>query len=190
MPDLSNPRRRLVLGALPALAAFAALATSTPSAPPEVAAQVPGASLLGSGRLRVMLLHVYDARLWVGPGFNPADHAASPLALELEYARSLHGVLIAERSLAEMKRVGEVSGDKAQRWLAAMTRIFVDVNKGDRITGVQVPGIAARFFLNGQAAGEVRDADFTRLFFGIWLSARTSQPSLRDALLGSARVAP
>jgi hypothetical protein len=43
----------------------------------------------------------------------------------------------------------------------------------------------ARFWLNGQPRGELRDAEFTRLFFGIWLSPRTSQPRLREALLGS-----
>jgi hypothetical protein len=64
-----------------------------------------------------------------------------------------------------------------------MTQLFPDVAQGDRITGVQVPGVAARFFHNGKARGEVRDAEFTRLFFGIWLSSRTSEPKLRDALL-------
>jgi hypothetical protein len=34
--------------------------------------------------------------------------------------------------------------------------------------------------------GEVRDATFARLFFGIWLSPRTSEPQLRAALLGLA----
>ena len=66
-----------------------------------------------------------------------------------------------------------------------MRQIFPDVKEGDRITGVQRPGEAARFFVNGQPRGEVRDAEFTRLFFGIWLSPRTSQPRLREALLGT-----
>ena len=33
----------------------------------------------------------------------------------------------------------------------------------------------------------MRDAEFARLFFGIWLSPRTSEPALREALLGPAR---
>jgi hypothetical protein len=31
----------------------------------------------------------------------------------------------------------------------------------------------------------VRDAQFAQLFFGVWLSPRTSQPALRAALLGT-----
>jgi hypothetical protein len=51
---------------------------------------------------------------------------------------------------------------------------------------VQVPGVATRYFVNGKFTGEIRDAEFTRLFFGIWLSPRTSEPRLRQALLAGA----
>jgi hypothetical protein len=66
-----------------------------------------------------------------------------------------------------------------------MTRLFPDVKAGDRITGVHRPGESAAFFVNGRAVGEVREARFASLFFGIWLSPRTSQPALRAALLGA-----
>jgi len=83
-----------------------------------------------------------------------------------------------------MQGIGTVPRERAERWLDAMRGIFPDVAKGDRITGLQVPGEATRFWLNGQPIGELRDAEFTRLFFGIWLSPRSSQPRLREALLG------
>ena len=37
--------------------------------------------------------------------------------------------------------------------------------------------------MQGRTVGEVADAEFARLFFGIWLSPRTSEPQLRQALL-------
>ena len=40
------------------------------------------------------------------------------------------------------------------------------------------------FFLNGQPRGDAPEAEFARLFFGIWLSPRSSEPALREALLG------
>jgi hypothetical protein len=33
--------------------------------------------------------------------------------------------------------------------------------------------------------GDIRDAEFARLFFGIWLSPRSSEPAMRQALLGT-----
>ena len=83
-----------------------------------------------------------------------------------------------------MNRIGRIDDEQSARWLKRMTQLFPDVKDGDRLTGVQRPGVATRFFLNGQFRGEVADADFTRLFFGIWLSPRTSEPRLREQLLG------
>ena len=153
--------------------------------PPELAGELPGARLLGTGSLRYLGLLIYDIRLWV-PGTEALrEPGAAPLALELEYARSLGGRAMAERSLKEMQGIDTVATAQGERWLAQMQQIFPDVKAGDRLTGVQRPGETARFFVNGQVSGEVRDAEFTRLFFGIWLSPRTSQPKLREALLGT-----
>ena len=157
---------------------------ATPAPASEVAAALGGAKLQGSGTLRFLGLRVYDARLWAAATVPGAEWAAAPLALELEYARSLDGVRIAERSLSEMRRQGDIAADVAERWLDAMKQIFPDVKAGDRITGVNVPGRGARFFINGRLKGEVRDSNFARYFFGIWLSPKTSEPGLRDTLLG------
>ena len=160
------------------------------AAPAEVAAELPAAKLLGSGRLTFLGLQIYDARLWVTDAFKAETYEQAPLAIELEYGRTLYGKLIAERSLDEMKRGGGVSEEQAERWLATMKQTFPDVAKGDRITGVFRPGVSVRFFLNGKSIGEVNDADFARRFFGIWLSPKTSEPKLRLALLGPAGSAP
>ena len=157
--------------------------------PPELARALPDAQLAGEAKLRYLGLHIYDIRLWtLGADLRRSPYAA-PLALELEYARSLGGKAIAERSLKEMQGIDTVGDAQAERWLAQMQQIFPDVKSGDRLTGVQRPGEAALFFVNGELRGEVRDAEFTRLFFGIWLSPRTSQPRLREALLGTRSAA-
>jgi hypothetical protein len=179
---MTLPRRRFLL-ATALLYGLGARAQG--GVPPEVGAALPGARLQGSGRLRYFGLHVYDARLWSGAAAVGGDWAGVPFALELEYARSLDGAKIADRSLAEMRRQEEIAAPTAERWLAEMKRIFPDVRAGDRLTGVQRPGQGARFHINGAAAGEVPDAAFARLFFGIWLSPRTSEPALRTALLGA-----
>lgn len=163
-----------------------ARAQASPTPPVEVQAELPGARLQGQGRLRFFGLHVYDIRLWTAAPMRADDALRAVAALEIEYARHLKGPSIAERSLAEMQRVGEVSAGDAERWLAAMKQLFPDVQAGDRITGVHRPGDGARFHVNGRMAGEVRDAAFARLFFAIWLSPRTSEPQLRAALLGAA----
>ena len=157
---------------------------AAPAVPAELASELPGARLLGSGRMTFLGLHIYDARLWAGAQAPGADWAAAAFALELIYARSLSGEKIAERSLDEMKRQGPIDAAAGERWLGSMKQMFPDVKAEDRITGLNLPGTGARFYVNGKVRGEPRDTDFARLFFGIWLSPRTSEPALRESLLG------
>jgi hypothetical protein len=185
MRPVPTPNRRQAL-----LMAAAALATppgvfAQARAPAEMLSEWPSARLHGSGRLRFFGLLVYDIRLWTSqPRIPDDDWARTPLALEIEYARALDGKLIAERSIEEMRRSGPLPAETETRWLRAMTDLLPDVKTGDRITGVQRPGTTTRFFYNGALRGEVRDAEFTRRFFGIWLAPATSEPKLRESLLG------
>jgi hypothetical protein len=166
------------------LRAHAADVADAPAPPAEVQSGLPAARLLGGGRLRFLGLSIYDARLWVSGGFTASAYAQSPFALELIYLRALSGKLIAERSLKEMRRQGSFSAQQEQAWLQAMLQAFPDVNTGDRITGLHTPGTGARFWFNGQPRASVNDAEFSRVFFGIWLSDATSEPQMRSQLLG------
>jgi hypothetical protein len=184
-------RRVLLHGAALACALTAlhlsAAAQGVATPPPEVAAEITGARLQGGDLFRYFGFRVYDIRLWVGARAVDDNWADRPLALAIRYERRLSGTEIAKRSLKEMQGQATVAPADADRWLQAMTRLFPDVDEGDRLTGVLLPGQGARFFLNGTLRGEVAEPEFARLFFGIWLSPRTSEPDLRQSLLGRAR---
>jgi hypothetical protein len=155
-------------------------------APSEAAQAISGVRLLGQARLVVFGFSIYDAKLWAGENFSVANYAAEPFALELRYLRSFNGASIAEISLKEMRKLGKVSDEKAAAWLAEMKRTFPDVKKGDQLIGLHQPDGSASFTLNGKPIGGVRDEEFTRLFFGIWLSPKTSEPKMRNELIGAA----
>lgn len=153
---------------------------------PEVREALPQGQLIGKARLTVWGFQVYDATLWAPAGFGPASYASQPLALELAYLHAFDATSIAERSLQEMRRSAAISDAQAAQWTADMLRVIPDVKKGDRIVGVHRPGQGAAFWVNGKASGDIRDAEFARLFFGIWLSPKTSEPAMREALLAGA----
>ena len=205
-PDLTGTRRQrraLVAAAVGAavagwpfrLDASVSAPASRGEAPADAAATAPPPELLqswrrrphlqGEGRLRFLGLLIYDVRLWTeGPGLDPADWARQPLALEITYARGFDARQIAERSLWEMRRAETLPAGVAEQWLEAMSRIFPDIQPGDRLTGVHQPAGPARFFHNARPRGEVADAGFGPRFFGIWLGPSSSQPALREQLLG------
>lgn len=157
---------------------------ATPAAPIELSSTIPSARLLGSGVMRFFGLRVYEARLWAPSGFEPANYARQPFALELIYDRKLEGEAIAERSVAEMRRVGSFSEPQARQWLLMMKKAFPDVAAQDRLLGLTDGAGDVSFFHNGRETARIQDAEYARLFFGIWLSDQTSDPGLRAALLG------
>ena len=157
-------------------AALAGAAANTP---------LSGAHLAGSGTLRFLGLEVYQAQLWVRPGFTPRTWANQPLALELRYARAFSADAIAKRSLEEMQRQQALTGAQTRHWQAQLAALLPDVAAGDRLAGLYEPGQGVRFLFNGQAHGQIDDPLFARLFFGIWLSPQSSEPTLRAALLAA-----
>lgn len=184
-----NAHTRSLTPSLASLLCALALLTGLPALanPPEptLSAALQDKASVGQARLKVWGFDVYDATLYARPGFDAARFGEQRFALDLAYLRNFDGADIAERSIDEMRRVGPMDDARASAWLKAMTDLFPNVKKGDRITGVHVPGSGARFYLNGRLLGEVADDAFSRQFFGIWLSPRTSQPRMRETLLQS-----
>jgi hypothetical protein len=144
-----------------------------------------GLALVGEGVLRFLGMKVYDAKLWSA---NKKPSTDDVLALELTYAMSFQGKEISDRSLAEIRKHGGHDEAKLKRWGEEMLRVFPNVKKGDSLIGVMVPGKEARFYSREKFIAAIPDAEFARAFFDIWLSEKTSEPRLREKLLGSGTV--
>ena len=142
------------------------------------------ARLSGAMRYTYWGFDIYQARLWVEPGFASQDPWRSRFVLELQYLREFKGRDIAQRSLQEMRRQGAIDEAQAQAWLQTMQTIFPDVVTGDRLSGIFLPGQGIRFMANGKNIADVNDIEFAQRFLGIWLSEKTSEPKMRLALLG------
>lgn len=169
-------------GALAALPVCAAPGVAA-AAPPVVRQTLGDVVLAGEGQMRFWGLNIYDARLWVDARFDQQAFDAYPFALELTYHRAFSASAIAERSLDEIQRQRPLSPEQRERWLRELTAVLPDVHAGDRLTGVYQPGQGMRLWRADQALGAIEDAELARLFFGIWLSTRTSDTGLRSALL-------
>lgn len=134
----------------------------------------------GSGEMRFFGFRLYRATLWVaGAGIEDA-----PRALSLQYRRNISRQQLVDASLEEMSRLGGDSIDnKAARWQDELQRVFPDVKTGERIIGIHLPGEGARFYHQGRLTGEIKDPEFARHFFAIWLDPRTRSPEVRALLL-------
>lgn len=147
---------------------------------------LPGAQIIGTGEFRMFGFDVYNARLWSASRPLAADQ---PFALELIYQRSISRDDLVQASVDEIKRLSgaSVSAEQLNSWTVQMQQSFVDVQAGTRITGVYLPGQGVRFFVGQQPQHDVKDPQFARAFFDIWLDPRTRNPELRQQLLGAAK---
>jgi hypothetical protein len=132
----------------------------------------------GSGEMRWLGIALYQATLYVAG----KDAEQAPLALRLEYRRDIPGTRLVQATMEEMRRLG-ADPARLPAWEAQLQRLFPDVQKGDTITGVLIPGMGVRFFHQDRLRGELTDGDFGRWFFAIWLHPDSRSPALRSQLL-------
>jgi len=171
----------VALGAALVMSPGPADAADAPPLPAQVAALAPGLSAQGGGELTYFGLSIYNGYFW-SPGRGWKEDG--PCVLDLHYHRALDGAKIAARSLQEIAKLGYGTPAQRSRWGEEMRRLFPNVEKGDRLTGISLPGGIVRYFLNDQPIGDIDDPGFARAFFAIWLDPKTSEAGFRQLLLG------
>jgi hypothetical protein len=148
--------------------------------------------LWGQAMFRYFGFSIYQAQLWVGPRPPEAgmSWAQQPVVLSLQYQRDFKGDDIAQRSLEEMRRHPLMRESDQATWLATLKALIPDVRAGERLIGVYQPGQGLQLWHDGASLrelGTAPDALLAQVFMGIWLDPSTSQPELRQRLLGLAK---
>jgi hypothetical protein len=154
-------------------------------APSEVRTQIKSTTPYGEGELRFLMLHAYTASLWTDAASWSYD---APFALSITYHMDFGRDELVARTLKEMDGQAALSDAERTRYETQLMQSFVDVKDGDRITATYAPSGMIRFYHNGRVTGTLKETAFARRFFDIWLSDKTSEPSLRKKLLKEPRA--
>jgi Chalcone isomerase-like len=159
---------------MPMLAAHQANA-----APAEVAKTIARATPYGEGKLQRLVITAYKASLWTDA--EKWSYAA-PFALSITYNMGFTKDELVDRTISEMADQSEAPAP-AEGYRTLLNKAFTDVKDGDRFTALMTAKKTVRFYHNGKLTSEIADATFAKRFFDIWLSSKTSEPSLRRSLL-------
>lgn len=137
----------------------------------------------GKASLNKLIFHVYDARFWTDSpdGKWSMDY---PHALHLTYFVDIDAEDFLDRTLEELQHNPEVSEAMLGKYKAMLARLYPDVKDGDSITAAYSPAQGMQLCLNGKHLGNMTDNALIEPFFGIWLGKHSSEPKLRDGLLG------
>ena len=136
------------------------------------------AKLQGSGKLTWWGLDIYDAALYRAGNLNSPE-----FALDLRYQKSFTGISIANRTTEEMKKMG-VPEMQAVLWGKELASFLPNVESGQALTAIYTPKQGTLFYFDGKQIAQVKGADFSKAFFGIWFDSKTTAPKLRSELLG------
>ncbi len=137
--------------------------------------------MVGEARLTFMFWPVYDSRLYSVDGIYREGRL--PLLLEIQYLRDVDAGDLVKHTQSEWQRQGLSHGSE-QQWLETLSRLLPDVREND-VLALEVDELGSSTFLvNGRPLGQINDPQFGKQFLAIWLSPDTSQPELRQTLLG------
>lgn len=180
-------RRPTLLRMAASIALVATLLAGAPavaSPPAPVAATQYGLEQVGRGELRWLGFGVYEASLWSADGRYAGLAASGPLALSLGYQRKFTREQLIDITTGEWQRLGLGAPEARTRWEAELRRLWRDVERGDTLTAVVIPGRETRFYDASGPLGRVEDPAFGPAFLSIWLDSRSAVRDLRAQLLG------
>jgi hypothetical protein len=152
--------------------------------PSPAAAIMSNAKKMGEATMRWFGLKLYECQLWSEKSPGQFNFKTDKHYLELVYARNFDGDKIAEKSREEIENQGVGKSAQLDQWQKKLTDVMPNVNKGTRLAALYVPGKGLSLFKDGQPVGEVNEPELASAFMGIWLDPRTSEPALREKLIG------
>lgn len=145
--------------------------------------KIPDAKIVGQGVLSYAFWDIYKATLYAPRGqWNPTRI----YALSIEYFREIKAKDIADRAVQEIRRQGLNDKVRLSAWSEQMKLIFPNVHDGTVLSAIYIPGNETIFYDGHKKIGTIKDEDFGKYFFAIWLDKTTSAPELRLLLLGQA----
>lgn len=123
---------------------------------------------------------IYEATLSSASGeYVPGQ----PFALTLEYFRSMSAERIADVSIEEMARLGDMPKNDLEPLREQLERCFGDVSSGDTLKGVWESRDVAVFYRNMTFSCRVDHPSFSENFFSIWLGANSRFPQKANKLM-------
>jgi hypothetical protein len=138
--------------------------------------------LLGQAKFSVLFWDVYQSRLLTSDGQLPLSHDCQYSMFEIQYLRDISKQELLDSTLAQWQHL-EIDEEQYMPYLLALESIWPDIKAGDQLT-LLTNAATTVFYFNQQKVGEIESEQFADLFLRIWLDENTSEPKLRQQLLG------
>jgi hypothetical protein len=137
---------------------------------------------VGHTTFSIFFWDLYKSSLQTTSGTYPIDAEKEQLLYEINYLADISSKDLIERTIEQWQHL-EVPTEHYQQFVHKLTRIWPDITKGDKLS-LRLHNNISFFYFNEKYIGRINDPMFGQLFLDIWLAENTSQPTLRNELLG------
>ena len=141
-------------------------------------------TIIGEGTLKVFFMEIYDLRLIAD---SPTFSWQNKFKLDFIYTRDLKKESVIKSSIRELRRQSSVSERDIGSWQVYLEQSIKPAQVGTHATVIWNPEGRITFYYENNDPTTIEDEDFARAFLNIWLGEETSQPKLRNQLLGNFR---
>lgn len=152
----------------------------------KVTEHFPTLIAVGRGELTWFGLSIYHASLWTSTGEYQSVKDSLPIALTITYNKNIKSDALAKRTVKEWKYLGLFDDQRRKYWGQRLRQIWPNVASGDSITTLVTANRETRFYHNDKLLTELADPTFGTALLSIWLDDETSEPDLREKLIGQA----
>jgi Chalcone isomerase-like len=142
----------------------------------------------GGDKRTKFMMKVYVAALYLkqkGSDAQKIIDADEPMSIRLQITSGLVSPDKMKTAIDEgfeNSTGGNIAPIKAK--IDAFTSAFKDLSNGIVYDYTYVPGKGVEIYKNGQMVSTIQGLDFKKALFGIWLSNKPAQESLKEKMLG------
>ena len=149
---------------------------------PKVLAILPF-NKVGSAKFTVLFWDIYNSSLFTHSG-RYEENLDQDVILKIEYLKDITAEELIKRTVEQWQHLKYKKSDY-ETFIPNLKRIWPNISAGDSLT-LYRNNQSTEFYFNNTNIGVIDNEQFYKLFLAIWLSPDTSEPELRQSLIGIA----
>jgi len=131
---------------------------------------------IGETTFSILFWDLYKSQLLTTSGKYPIEIKKDDLIMDIRYLADISSDDLIERTIEQWQHLG-IAPENYQGFLPDLKAIWPNITDGDSLSLLLHQGRSV-FYYNQQYVGVINDPKFGQIFLAIWLSEKTSEPSL------------
>ena len=136
----------------------------------------------GESTFSLLFWDLYKSKLMTTTGDYPISIENEKLIFHIEYLADIKSQDLIERTIEQWQHIG-LKESEYLKYVKTLESIWPNIVEGDSLA-LLMQTQKSVFYYNDEYLATIEDPNFGQIFIDIWLSKSTSQPSLREELLG------